>query len=104
MKWFIKIIRHTITFKQLLNKKTLTQFLVFNLLDQRDLVLVAKGLDQLHVLLVVAVFGEEAQVRFLAVQRLGGLVESPGHAIVRDGGLEHLEIIKKKLLYEQVFR
>ena len=45
-------------------------------LDQWDLVLLGKGGDQLDVLGVIAVLGEDAKVSILSVQSLSDLVET----------------------------
>src|SRR5690242_5042390 len=57
-------------------------------LEQVDVVLLAQRGHQADVSRLVAVRGEDRQVRLLAVQRLGSLAQSAHNAVVDDGLLE----------------
>jgi len=57
-------------------------------LDERDLVLAAKGNDQLLVGLLLAVLVEHTHVSLTSVESLAGFTETTGEAVVDQGEFE----------------
>mmetsp|Transcript_20228 Transcript_20228/g.56032 ORF Transcript_20228/g.56032 Transcript_20228/m.56032 type:complete len:297 (+) Transcript_20228:272-1162(+) len=68
----------------------LAELLAVRNLDQADLVLLGKSLNEADVLSGVAVRRENAQVRLATVERLHALAEAASQAILDKGLLQHL--------------
>ncbi|KAJ6258397.1 hypothetical protein Dda_6437 [Drechslerella dactyloides] len=66
----------------------LAELLAVANLDQRNLMLRAQRLDQLLVGLLLAVLVQDAHVRLAAVERLAGLAQAAGEAVVDEGVAE----------------
>jgi len=73
----------------------LAELLAIRDLDERDLVLAAKGNDELLVGLLLACLVENAHVSLATVKSLGGLTETTGKSVVDQRDLENtLEGVK----------
>ena len=68
----------------------LAEFLALVALDKVHVALGAQGLDELGVLVVVAVLGQDAQASGAAVQGLGALVQATAKPVVDQRRLENL--------------
>jgi len=73
---------------QLAEPRPLPELLVLGDGDQVDVVLAAQRLDQLLVVGLVAVLGEDAELRLALLDGARRLVEAAGEAVVREGLLE----------------
>ena len=67
----------------------LAELLAIGNLDERDLVLIAKGDDQLLVGLLLAVLVQNAHVGLATVESLGSLSETASETVVHEGELEN---------------